>query len=95
MPAKRKSEAAWLGNLSLRGRLLVHLASAQSRYESAMLSRFRYWWTEKAIRTELRALQNEKLIDLDHLDRVRWRLTVSGMNAARAEREAAKSRAAA
>jgi hypothetical protein len=92
---KPKADKAWLGNLDLRGRLLVHLASAQSRFESAMVARFRYWWAEKDIRLELRALQHEQLIDLMALDRVRWALTASGRNAARRARERAQRAVAA
>lgn len=84
-----KKPAAWLSELSLRERMLVHLQSAQSRFESAMVARFRGDWSEKEIRAALRELQHEQLIDLDALDRVRWRLNVAGMNAARRVRERA------
>lgn len=91
----KPKEKAWLSNLDLRGRLLVHLASAQSRFESAIVARFRYWWPEKAIRLELRALQYEQLIDLMALDRVRWALTAAGRSAAREARERAQKAKAA
>jgi hypothetical protein len=90
-----KQLPSWLGNLDLRGRLLVHLGSAQSRFESAMVARFRSWWPQKAIRLELRAMQHEQLIDLMALDRVRWALTAGGRSAAQRARVAAKQRTAA
>jgi hypothetical protein len=91
----KPKDKAWLGNLDLRGRLLVFIGSCQSRYESSCVSHLRYWWPEKAIRLELRALQYEQLVDLMALDRVRWALTSAGRNAARRAREQAQKAAAA
>lgn len=92
--AKQITEA-WIERLGLRDRLLIHLGSAQSRWESAIVSRFRAKWPERHIRMMLRALQKEQLIELDDGDRVRWRLTAAGRSAAKVVRDAGKRRAAA
>ncbi len=86
----KPNDKAWLGSLDLRGRLLVWIGSCQSRYESAAVAHLRYWWPEKEIRRELRAMQHEQLIDLMEIDRVRWSLTCAGRNAARRAREQAQ-----
>ncbi len=93
--SRRKTEPTWLENMPLLPRLLVHLASAQSRFESAIVSRFRVRFAERDIRRALRELANDKLIDLDALDRVRWKLTIAGLNAAARARAVAKRKAAA
>lgn len=89
------SKSAWLANLNLRDRLLVWLGSCQARYESAAINHLRRWWPERAIRLELRDLQRSGSIELDALDRVRWRLTAQGRSEAKRARERAqKSQAA-
>lgn len=85
----------WLSELTLSDRLLVHIAGAQSRFESAIVERLRQWWTEKEIRAELRVLAHEHSIELDAIDRVRWRITMRGRNRARRARDRAQRKAAA
>lgn len=90
----KRNEPAWLAKLEIKDRLLAHLVSAQSRYESAILSRFGHRWSAKHIRAALREMQHDRLIDLAEFDRVRWSISTSGRNRlrdarARAERVAA------
>lgn len=92
--AKRKAEPAWLAQLEIGDRLLAHLISAQSRYETAILRRFGARWSAKQVRGALRELQDRRLISLAEFDRVRWSISTSGRNRlrdvrARAERLAA------
>ena len=91
----RKSLPAWFRNLDLRESLLCWLSSAQSRWESAALHTFGDRWSAKAIRLELRALQNENHIMLMGFDRVTWAIQISGRNLASRARERAKAKAAA
>ena len=86
---------AWFRELDLRSCLLCWLSSAQSRYESAALTAFGDRFSAKQIRTELRALQNDRHIQLMEFDRVRWAIHVSGRNLAARARERAKSKVAA
>lgn len=91
----KRTAAPWLASLSLRERALVFIASCQSRYETSIVSHLRQWWPERAVRLELRDLTRLALIELDALDRIRWRVTVAGMNAARAARDRAQKAKAA
>jgi hypothetical protein len=93
----KRKPPAWLSELEIGDRLLAHLISAQSRYESAILSRFGARWSAKQIRAALRELQDKKLIDLAEFDRVRWSISPSGRNHLRRVRVAAerKTKAAA
>ncbi len=91
--AKRK-EPAWLTELEIHDRILVLLASAQSRYHTSLVSRLRHRWTEQQVDRAIRELQHRQSIDLDSLGRVRWRVTVQGMNEARRARERAQRKAA-
>jgi hypothetical protein len=86
---------AWMAELDLRSSLLCWLSAAQSRYETALIDQFGSRFSARQIRTELRALQNEKHIDLAEFDRVRWSVGVSGRNLAARARERAKRAVAA
>lgn len=88
----RKKLPAWFLNLDLRECLLVWLASAQSRYESAALAAFGDRFSAKQIRSELRALQRERHIDLAEYDRVRWSIHGSGRVLAASARNRFKPR---
>lgn len=90
-----KAVPGWFAKLSLREALLVWLAGAQSRYESALVDQFRTRWDSRSIREMLRALCYEHSIELDEIDRVRWRITLQGRNQAKRSREAAQKAAAA
>lgn len=92
--AKPKSPA-WLAELEMGDRLLAHLISAQSRYETAIISRFGARWSAKQVRSALRELQDKRLIHLDEFDRVRWSISTAGRNRLRAARERAERKAAA
>lgn len=86
---------AWLESLGLRERLLVWIAGAQSRYETAIVDHLGHGWPARLIREELRKLAHEKCIHLENDERVRWRIGVRGSNQAATARAAAKAKVAA
>ncbi len=93
--ALAQSTKPWLELLNVEQRILVLLASAQSRYHTALVARLRYRWTEDEIERAVRELQLKQSIELDSMGRVRWRVTLQGRNEARRAREAAEQKAAA
>lgn len=92
---KRKPAAPWLASLNIKPRLLVWLATCQSRHETAAIRQLGYLWSARSIRLTFRELQREQSIELECFDRVTWRITAQGRSEAARVRESAKSRAAA
>jgi hypothetical protein len=90
-----RDKLAWLDQLDIEPRILVALASAQSRYHTALVTLLGDRWSDREIETAVRALQHRQSIELASMGRVRWRVTAQGRSEARRAREAALKKAAA
>lgn len=90
-----RTKPVWFDLLDAEESVLVALASAQSRYHTALVTLLRDRFSEREVETAVRSLQHKQSIELDSMGRVRWRVTCKGRNEARRAREAAQKRAAA